>query len=182
MASKWIWQPTQEWIEQTNVYRFMRRLGFDNLDRFLEFSRERSEEFWDEMVREVGIEWFEPYDKVLDASRGVEWARWFVNGKLNVAWNCLDRHARGPRAGDCAVRWEGESGAVRAVTYGELARQVNRLANGLAALGLRPGDRVALAMPMVPEVVTILYACFKLGLIAVPVFSGFGAGAIADRL
>ncbi len=182
MAAEWFWQPTREWIEATNVYRFMRRLGFDTLGAFLEFSREHSEEFWDEMVREVGIEWFEPYDKVLDQSRGVEWARWFVNGKLNVAWNCLDRHARGPRAGDCAVLWEGENGAVRAVTYAELARQVNRLANGLAALGLRRGDRVALAMPMVPEVVAILYACFKLGLIAVPVFSGFGAGAIADRL
>jgi len=182
MTGEWIWKPTQEWIERTNVYRFMRRLGFDTLDAFLEFSRSRSEEFWDEMVREVGIEWFAPYDKVLDDSRGVEWARWFVNGKLNVAWNCLDRHARGPRAKVCAVLWEGENGAVRAVTYAELARQVNRLANGLLALGLRPGDRVALAMPMVPEVVTILYACFKLGLIAVPVFSGFGAGAIADRL
>ena len=182
MAGEWIWQPTQEWIEATNVYRFMRRLGFDTLDRFLEFSRSRSEEFWDEMVREVGIEWFEPYDKVLVDSRGAEWARWFVNGRLNVAWNCLDRHAQGPRAGDCAVLWEGENGEVRAVTYTELARQVNPLANGLVALGLRPGDRVALAMPMVPEVVSILYACFKLGLIAVPVFSGFGPGAIADRL
>jgi acetyl-CoA synthetase len=182
MTGEWIWQPTEEWIAATNVYRFMRRLGFDTLAQFLEFSRSRSEEFWDEMVREVGIEWFEPYDKVLDDSRGVEWSRWFVDGKLNVAWNCLDRHAQGRRAGDCAVLWEGEDGAVRAVTYAQLAGQVNRLANGLRALGMRPGDRVALAMPMVPEVVTILYACFKLGLIAVPVFSGFGPGAIADRI
>jgi acetyl-CoA synthetase len=182
MDGKWIWQPTQEWIQATNVYRFMRRLGFDSLDAFLAFSRDHNEEFWDEMVRETGIEWFHPYDKVLDDSRGVEWSRWFVNGKLNVAWNCLDRRAKSRRAGDCAVLWEGEDGSVRAVSYAELATQVNRLANGLMAQGMRPGDRVALVMPMVPEVVTILYACFKLGLIAVPVFSGFGAGAIADRL
>jgi acetyl-CoA synthetase len=178
----WIWQPTEEWIEATNAYRFMRRLGFDTLDRFLEFSREHSEEFWHAMVREAGIEWFAPYDRVLDDSRGVEWSRWFVNGRLNIAWNCLDRHARGRRAGDCAVLWEGDDQSVRAVSYAELAGQVNRLANGLLTLGLQPGDRVALAMPMVPEIVTILYACFRLGLIAVPVFSGFGPGAIADRV
>jgi acetyl-CoA synthetase len=178
----WIWRPTEEWIRAANVYRFMRRLGFDSLEQFLQFSREHNEQFWDQMVRELEIEWFQPYDRVLDSSRGVEWSRWFVNGKLNIASNCLDRHAHGRRAGDCAVLWEGEDGSVRAVTYSELAVQVNRLANGLRHLGMRPGDRVALVMPMVPEVATILYACFKLGLIAVPVFSGFGSGAIADRL
>ncbi len=179
---KWIWQPTQEWIEATNVWRFMRRLGFGTLPEFLAFSRDHDERFWDEMVQEVGIEWFQPYDRVLDDSRGVEWSRWFVNGKLNIAWNCLDRHARGARAAHCAVLWEGEDCSVRSVSYADLANQVNRLASGLLALGMRPGDRVALCLPMVPEVVTILYTCFKLGLIAVPVFSGFGPRAIADRM
>ena len=146
------------------------------------YSQEHLEEFWDEMVRELAIEWFEPYTQVLDVSRGVEWARWFTGGKLNIAWNCLDRHANGTARDRLAVIWEGEDSSIRTLTFGELRRETDRLANALRALDLAPGDRVALYMPMVPEVVMILYACFKLGLVAVPIFSGFGYGATAVRL
>jgi len=182
VADNWIWRPTAEWIRSTNVHRFMTRLGFQTAEEFLRFSREDLEGFWREMADEAGIEWFQPYDKVLDDSRGVEWCRWFINGKLNIAWNCLDRHARGVRAGSAAIIAESEDGTVNTVSYAELAGRVNRLANGLQSLGLVKGDRVALVMPMVADVVTILYACFRLGLIAVPIFSGFGPGAIASRL
>ncbi|MCC6859948.1 MAG: AMP-binding protein [Bryobacterales bacterium] len=182
MADKWIWQPSAEWVRGTNVYRFMTRLGCETAEDFLRFSRENLEAFWREIVDEAGIEWFQPYDRVLDESRGVEWARWFLNGKLNIAWNCLDRHAAGPDAGRAAVIAESEDGSVGALTYAQLADRVNRLANGLRSLGLQKGDRVALVMPMAADVVTILYACFRLGLIAVPIFSGFGSGAIASRL
>ena len=133
-------------------------------------------------MRTVGIDWFEPYSAVLDSSAGVEWSRWFTGGKLNIAWNCLDRHATGPLANEIACIWEDEDQTQRVVTFAELLRDVNKLANGLQALGLRQGDRVALYMPMVIEVVVILYACLKLGLIAVPIFSGFGSGAAATRL
>jgi acetyl-CoA synthetase len=182
MADKWAWQPSREWIEKTNVYRFMRRLGFEDREEFLRYSRERLEEFWAEMVRETRVEWFQPYERVLDDSRGPEWARWFVNGKLNITWNCVDRHARGSAADTIAVLWEGEDGARRSVTYAQLYEDSSRLANGLASLGLRQGDRVALVMPMIPEAATVLYACFRLGLVTVPIFSGFGEGAIATRL
>ena len=176
---KWIWEPSQDWIEQTNVWQFMRKLGFSDREEFLHYSCENLEDFWDRMVREAGIDWFQPYDRVLDLSRGAEWTEWFLGGKLNIAWNCLDRHVA---SGNLAYIWEGEDGAIRTLTFAQLAEEVNRLANGLSALGLAKGDRVALMMPMVPEVVTILYACFKLGLIVVPIFAGFGAGAIATRL
>lgn len=173
-----LWTPPAGWVERTNVWRFMRRLGFDRLDEFLRFSRDQNERFWDEIVRETGIEWFTPYTKVLDTSEGVEWSRWFTGGKLNLAWNCLDRHVSDVPA----ILWEGEDGATREVSFRRLSEETGRLANGLRSLGLREGDRVAIVMPMVPEVVTILYACFKLGLIAVPIFAGFGPGAIATRL
>ena len=75
MAERWIWQPGREWIESTNVHRFMRRLGLPTIDDFLRFSRDHLEEFWKETLQETGIEWFQPYDKVLDDSRGVEWCR-----------------------------------------------------------------------------------------------------------
>ncbi len=175
----WIWEPSREWIEQTNVWQFMRKLGFTDREEFLRYSRENIEEFWARMVEQEGIEWFQPYDRVLDASRGVEWSEWFLGGKLNIAWNCLDRHVA---SGNTACIWEGEDGAVRTLTYAQLADETNRLANALAALGLTKGDRVALVMPMVPEVVAILYACCKLGLIVVPIFAGFGSSAIATRL
>src|ERR1700681_259527 len=179
MSGKWIWEPSPEWIEQTNVWQFMRKLGFTDREAFLRYSRENLEEFWDQMVREASIEWVPPYSRVLDISRGVEWSQWFLGGTLNIAWNCLDRHVA---SGSTACIWEGEDGATRALTFAELAEDVNRLANALAALGLAKGDRVALVMPMVPEVVTAVYACFKLGLIVVPIFAGFGEGAIATRL
>lgn len=157
----------------------MRRLGFDDREEFLRWSREQIEQFWDAMVRETGLRWMEPYTQVLDASGGVEWARWFSGGKLNIVDNCLDRWTG---SGRTAVIAEDENGRVREFTFDELSLRVSRLANHLLSLGLTTGDRVALVMPMTADVVTILYACLKIGLIAVPVFSGFGVGAIASRL
>jgi acetyl-CoA synthetase len=179
MSSGWIWEPSREWIRQTNVWRFMEKLGFTEREAFLRYSRENPEEFWDRMVREAGIEWFQAYDRVLDTSRGVEWSEWFLGGKLNIAWNCLDRHVS---SANLACVWESEDGAVRTLTFAQVATDVNRLANALDALGLAKGDRVALVMPLIPEVITVLYACFKLSLIVVPIFAGFGATAIATRL
>jgi acetyl-CoA synthetase len=174
-----IWEPTREFVESTNVWRFLRRLEFEDREDFLRFSREEPESFWDEMMREMRVEWFTPYREVLDLSEGPEWARWFLGGRLNIAHNCLDRWADSDRV---ACLWESESGSTRTVTFAELQRDANRVANGLRALGLEPGDRVALCMPMVPEILAILYGCFKLGVTVVPIFAGFGAGAIASRL
>jgi acetyl-CoA synthetase len=174
-----IWEPSSDFIRQTNVWRFMQRLGFHELNAFLQFSREEPERFWDEMMREMRVEWFEPYRQTLDISRGPEWAQWFVGGKLNIAHNCLDRWAD---SGRIACLWEGESGETRTMTFAELRGDANRVANGLMALGLESGDRVALAMPMVPEILAILYGSFKAGLTVVPIFAGFGSGAIATRL
>ena len=174
-----IWEPSREFIQRTNVWRFMQRLGFSDREAFLRFSREDPERFWDELMREMRVEWFEPYRQVLDLSRGPEWAQWFAGGRLNIAHNCLDRWAD---SGRIACLWEAENGATREVTFGEVRNEANRVANGLNAMGLQTGDRVALCLPMVPEILSILYGCFKAGLTVVPIFAGFGAGAIATRL
>ena len=176
-----IWEPSRAFIERTNVWSFMRRLGFSHREEFLAFSRENPELFWDEMMRELRVHWFEPYTRILDNSRGPEWARWFTGGRLNIAYNCLDRWAESDPA-RVACLWEGESGDTRSLSFGELQREANRVAHGLVNLGLQPGDRVALCMPMVPEILAVLYGCFRAGLIVVPIFAGFGAGAIATRL
>jgi acetyl-CoA synthetase len=174
-----IWTPTQEFVESTNVWRLMKRLGFDDREAFLRFSREDPERFWDEMTREMRVDWFTPYERVLDVSRGPEWAQWFTGGRLNIAHNCVDRWADSERV---ACIWEGEGGETRSVTFREVQADANRVANGLRAMGLEIGDRVALCLPMVPEILPVLYGCFKAGLTAVPIFAGFGAGAIASRL
>ncbi len=174
-----IWKPTREWIEKTNVWRFMQRLGFDDREAFLRFSVDEPERFWHELMSEMDVQWFEPYHQVMDVSRGPEWAQWFVGGRLNIAHNCLDRWAE---SGRVACIWEGESGETRNLTFRELRDEANRVANGLVALGLEPGDRVAVCMPMVPEILSILYGCFKAGMTVVPIFAGFGAGAIAARI
>jgi acetyl-CoA synthetase len=180
--NKWIWDPSPEFIQRTNIHRFMRRLGFSGREEFLRFSREQPEAFWEQLVKEINIDWFAPYEKIMDTSRGVEWAQWFTKGKLNIAWNCLDRHARGAAANRIACIGESEDGAQRTVTFAELYSQSSRLAHAMKRLGLTKGDRVALYLPTIPEVLVILYACFKLGLVVVPIFSGFGPSACATRL
>jgi acetyl-CoA synthetase len=174
-----LWEPSRVFIECTNVWRFMQRLGFDDRETFLAWSRDNPEQFWSEILRETNVEFFEPYTQVFDASRGPEWTTWFLNGRLNIAHNCLDRWAATDRI---ACIWEFENGVNGEVTFAQLHADANRVANGLRALGLEPGDRVALCLPMIPEILAIIYGCFKLGLTIVPIFAGFGPGAIDTRL
>ncbi|HEX9717917.1 MAG TPA: AMP-binding protein [Actinomycetota bacterium] len=137
--------------------------------------------FWDAAVKDLGIEFFEPYSEVLDTSGGIEWATWFGGGSVNLAYNCVDRWAeRTPDA--VAVLWEGEEGEVRSVTYRELRELSDQLANGLASLGIAKGDAVGIFLPMSPEAVAAVMACAKLGAMWLPIFSGFGADAVAQRL
>jgi acetyl-CoA synthetase len=138
--------------------------------------------FWDAVVRDLGLEFFEPYVKVLDISDGAPWANWFVGGRYNYVHNALDRHARGSSAGRTALVWEGEDGAVRSLTFAELLAETDRLAWGLRRLNVGPGDRVGIFMPMIPEVVAATLACGKIGAIFTPIFSGYAAPAVASRL
>jgi acetyl-CoA synthetase len=121
---------------------------------------------------------------VRDDSDGPQFSDWYPGGKLNAAHNTLDRHAArdNERRNKVATIWEGEDGEVREVTFHELQRQANKVANALEERGIDTGDTVGLYMPMVPEVVSILYGCFKVGAIAVPIFSGFGVDATATRI
>ena len=180
--SEFAWEPTPEYVEQANVTRLMRRHGFDDYWNLAERSRTDIEWFWEAVIEDLGIEFFEPYEKLLDVSGGIAWPKWFVGGRINLVHNCVDRHAASERAPDPALIWEGEEGSVRVLSYAELGGEVNRVANGLDALGVAPGDAVGDYMPMVPEAVIAAYACAKIGAIYLPIFSGFGAPALATRL
>src|SRR5207244_3299890 len=135
-----------------------------------------------EVVADLGLEFVEPWSSVLDLSRGPEWATWFVGGKLNIAWNCVHRWAAGPRAAAEAAVFAGEDGQRRSLTFAELSDRVVRLAEALVRAGVEPGDRVAIYLPMSPEVAVASHACAHIGAVQVPIFSGFAPPAIAARL
>jgi acetyl-CoA synthetase len=177
-----VWRPTAEQIERSRLGRFMRRQGIASLDELQRRSTAEPEWYWDAVVRELGVRFTRPYGRVLDASRGPAWPRWFPDGLLNFSDNCLDRHLEGGRAAEVAILAEGDDGAVRTLRYGELARETARLANALARLGIARGDRVGIFRPMSPEPAIALLAIARLGAIAVPCFSGFAAPAVAARL
>jgi acetyl-CoA synthetase len=176
-----IWSPTEEYVERANVTRFMRTHGISTYDELVRRSVEDVSWFWDAVIRDLDIEFLEPYDEVLDLSRGVEWATWFRGGRINLANQCVDRwSAATPEAP--AVVWEGEDGATRTWTYTELRRETDRLARALRRLGVEAGDAVGIFLPMLPETVAAMMACSKIGAIWVPIFSGFGPDAVAVRL
>lgn len=136
------------------------------------------ESFWSRVAKE--LEWFTPWNKVLEWN--YPWAKWFVGGACNISFNCLDRHVNTWRRNKVAVIWVGEHGEERVFTYGELLRQVNRCANALKALGLRPGDRVTIYLPKIPEQIVAMLACARIGVIHSVVYSGFSAPALASRI
>ncbi len=176
-----IWEPDPAVIAATNVGRFMAAHGIDHFDDLLDRSIADPAWFWGEAASFLGIPFSTPYDQVLDTSRGIPWARWFEGGRTNLAAACIDRWV-GETPDAEAVRWEGEDGDVRVLTYAELARHVDGLAALLRDRGIGEGDVVGIYLPMLPETVVAAMAVAKLGALFLPVFSGYGADAIAVRL
>jgi acetyl-CoA synthetase len=176
-----VWKPSDEYVERASVTRFMRAHGIGSYEELVKRSQDDIEWFWDAVVKDLDIEFFTPYERVLDDSDGIEWTKWFTGGRINLAHNCVDRWAeRTPDA--IAIIWEGEDGAVRRVTYADLRRMTDRTARRLRELGIGLGDVVGIFMPMVPEAVAAMFACAKLGAIFIPIFSGYAADAVATRL
>jgi acetyl-CoA synthetase len=134
--------------------------------------------FWDSQART--LDWFEPWSEVLEWD--LPFSKWFVGGKLNVAHNCLDRHVAAGLGDRVAYFWEGEPGDTRTITYAELLREVCRFANVLKSLGVRRGDRVAVYMPMIPELPVAMLACARIGAAHSVVFGGFSADALRGRI
>jgi acetyl-CoA synthetase len=182
MTDAIIWRPTPEVIERARITRLMRSLGVTSLAELQRRSVGDPEWYWDGVVKDLGLRWLAPYTRVLDDSRGPAWPRWFPGGRLNFSDNCLDRNLDAGRGAKPAVVWESDDGQTRALTYAELAREVNRLANALRALGIAEGDRVGIFLPMSPEAVIATLAVVRIGAVYTPCFSGFGAQAVASRL
>ena len=176
------WRPNEQYVKRSRLRRFMERHGVADYPALLQRAEDDPSWFWDAVSEDLELVWQRPYTQVMDTSAGIPWTRWYVGGQFNYVATALDKHAPGPHASKAALIWEGEDGEVKRYTYAELLALTNQTANALRSLGVTKGDRVAIYLPMIPEVVAATLACGKIGAIYTPIFSGYGAEAIATRL
>jgi acetyl-CoA synthetase len=182
-GSSIVWRPTPEYTERSHLKRFMTQHGIASYRELQARSIGDIAWFTDAILKYLDVQFQQPYATVLDLSPGIQRPNWCVGGRLNIVHNCVDKWAANPGTRDrLAILWEGEAGETRRLSYGELAMEVNRCANALRALGLGKGDAVGLHMPMTPEICIALLAVAKIGGVVLPLFSGYGAGAISSRL
>jgi acetyl-CoA synthetase len=177
-----VWRPSQEHIQRAHLTAFMRQHGIADFAELMKRSTEDAAWFTDAALKYLDIEFYEPYSQVVDLSGGIQLPKWCVGGAMNIVHNCVDKWQLSESREQRAVVWEGEEGTTRTLTYKELYEQVNQAANALRSLGLGKGDAVGLFMPMTPEIVVALLAVAKIGGIILPLFSGYGAGAIVSRM
>jgi len=155
-------------------------MSFKEYQKLYKRSIEDMEGFWDEQAR--SLDWFKPYDKVWEKTDLFP-GKWFTGGKINVAYNCLDRHVKNGKGDTTALIWEADApGKARTYTYKELLAEVSKAANGMRKLGLKKGDRVTIWLPMIPELAIIMLACARIGVIHSIVFGGFSKEAVKDRI
>ena len=166
-----IWNPNPHWIKESNLQRFMDKHHISNYDELMKRSINDISWFWDETLKDLDIQFYQPYQKVVDLSDGIQFPRWCASGKMNINHNCLDKWKNTPIWNQTAFIWEGEEGKVAKLTYSELNSEVSRCANALRRLGFGKGDAIGLYMPMIPELAIAFLAIIKIGGIILPLFS-----------
>ena len=176
------WRPTADVIERAQLTKFIHQTGARDFDDLYKKSIENVEWFTAEVLNFLNIKFEPQYEKLLDLSNGIQFPKWCVGGGLNITEMCLDRWQTDEMKDQPAVIWEGEEGETRIRTYSELMRYVELCAAGLRAIGLKKGDAIGIHLPMIPGTIVALLAINRIGAIAVPVFSGYGANAIETRL
>src|SRR5207253_3368501 len=179
---EFVWLPTPELIAQSNLQRFINKHALGSYEELMRRSTTDITWFWDTVLCDLEVQFYKPYSRVVDLSEGKPWARWCVDGEMNVVHNMLDKYAATPTDARIAIKSEIEDGTIRTLTYKEVREEVNRMAAALRSLGLGKGDAIGVFMPMVPEIVVTMLATIKIGGIFLPLFSGFGAAAIVSRL
>jgi acetyl-CoA synthetase len=168
-----LFYPSPEFAQKAHIK------SFSDYQKLYDYAQSEPEKFWAELA-EKELHWFRKWDKVLDWQP--PFAKWFVGGKLNVSYNCLDRHLQSEKRDKTALIWEGEPGDVRTFTYAQLHEEVCRMANVLKQLGVNKGDRVGIYLPMIPEAPIAMLACARIGAPHTVVFGGFSAEALKGRL
>lgn len=177
-----VWHPSPEHIAHANLTTFMRAYGIRDFDELMQKSTSDVEWFTDAVLKTLGIQFYTPYTKAVDLSEGIQFPKWCVDGRMNIVHNCVEKWQEVNNGKNKAIIFEGEEGISQVLTYEELNKEVNKAANALRSLGLGKGDAIGLFMPMTPEIVIALLAIAKIGGIILPLFSGYGAGAIVSRM
>jgi acetyl-CoA synthetase len=180
--SEFVWQPSADYINQAHLTRFIHQNNLNDFNDLLVRSTEDPSWFTESILIFLDIQFYKPYSQVLDLSRGIAWPRWVVGGEMNIVHNLLDKYIGTDVEHRPALISEHEPGQVDNFTYGQLYRKVNQAANALRSLGLGRGDTIGLFMPMSWEIVVAMLAIAKIGGIILPLFSGYGSGAVASRL
>jgi len=177
-----VWEPDPDVVANSNLRHFMDRHDLPDLHALQERATSDVGWFWEAVLNDLGIEFYREHDEIVDLSNGIQHPRWCVGGEMNIVHNLLDKWQGTPVEDRRALRWEGEDGSTQTLTYGELHRRVCRCANALRDMGLGKGDRIGLYMPMTPEIVIAFLAIVKIGGVLLPLFSGYGVGALVTRL
>ncbi|NJO60014.1 MAG: acetate--CoA ligase [Richelia sp. RM2_1_2] len=173
LQEKRLFSPSAEFSQNAHIK------SLEDYQRLYDKAKSNPEAFWAELA-ELELHWFQKWDQVLDWQP--PFVKWFVNGKINISYNCLDRHLTTARKNKAAIIWEGEPGDSRTITYAQLHREVCQFANALKQLGVKKGDVVGIYMPMIPEAAIAMLACARIGAAHSVVFGGFSAEALRDRL
>ncbi|MCL4475765.1 MAG: AMP-binding protein [Nitrospirae bacterium] len=182
MQGEFVWKPGDDYIKRSRLKRFMERHRIKDFNELILRSTDDIEWFWNAVMEDLNIEFYRPYDKVVDLSGGIQFPTWCVNGRMNIIHNMLDKYIDTPMQNRVAVRYESEDGTVTLISYRDLWMEVNRMANALRKLGFKKGDVIALYMPMTPQVVIAFCAIIKIGGIVLPLFSGYGKDALSVRI
>jgi acetyl-CoA synthetase len=181
-VSPFAWVPSPEFIAATRETEFLEFMGLGSFEDLDALGRQDAARFWDGVIKFAGLQFYEPYHTVIDDSAGIEWARWCVGGRTNLVLNCIDRWRGTPTYDRIFLIWCGEDGAERTFSYRQFDQQMSRFASALETLGVQRGEVVALYLPLIPETLMAYFAAIKIGAVAMPLFSGFGAAAVRARL
>src|SRR5258708_22375286 len=172
LSEERVFTPSTDTVEIANITTYMRSKGFNDYESFYKWSLEHRMEYWEDQAKE--LHWFEAWHTTFTWTEK-PFFQWFVGGKFNVVYNCLDRHMQTSTRNKVAFYWEGDDGTNRTVTYEELYKLTNRVARGLQQLGVKKGDRVAIYMPAILEQIVAVPACAKLGAGPTGGLGGFAA-------
>jgi len=175
MAEKRVFSPSKEFSKRAYIK------SIEEYEEIYKRSIDDPEGFWSEMA-EKHITWFKKWDKVLEWNFEKPDIKWFIGGKLNVSYNCLDRFLNTPIRNKAAIIWEGDDGSYKTYTYQQLFYEVNRFANVLKRYGIKKGDRVTIYLPMIPELPIAMLACARIGAIHSVVFGGFSPQSLKNRI
>ena len=173
--------PTEKQIRESNIYRFMQKHHISSLDELSQKAKENLEWFWKSVGEDVGIVWDNPYSKILDTSKGVEWSKWFVGGKTNIYKSSVEKFVNtSPQK--MAYQFVSEDGCTSSISYSELDVKVSKLANGLKSMGVKKGDVLAIYLPMIEEAIIAILAASKIGAVQTVIFSGYSSESLHIRL